>query len=137
MPERIAVLFAKPVAPGISIATELRRAALRINQSLLRTNAKVPASDGCPLSRDVRKYLTVRTVAGMMTSTRAVDPVIKTPAQTVDSKLLIPLKKSGVQRPAGIGLAISVRIFVIKNLRSCCDNRSFAPRHDTRRKRNF
>ena len=131
MPQRITVLFAEPVAPGISIATELRWPTLRIDQSFIRANAEVTTSDRCLCVRHLRQNLTVGSVARMMTSTGTVNPVVQTPAKPVDSQLLIAFQKSREQRLANIGLAITIRVFCVDNLRSRCDQHSPAPRHNT------
>ena len=62
VPQRIAVLLAEPIAPGISIATKLRRTALRIDQTFIWSKTKVATSDGSLLLRGMRQNLTVRAV---------------------------------------------------------------------------
>src|SRR5437762_2962311 len=109
--QRIAVVVAEPVAPIIAAASKLGAPGLGIDQALVRPNAKIPTVDvhhGPSLDGlDPAAAVAVG----------AVDPVIESPREAVDAMLLIAFHEAGIERDAYVGLAITVGILGIENLR--------------------
>ena len=134
MPQRVTVLDAKPTPPIIADPAVLRGTTQRIQETGIRTEAKIPTANAVFNACFQRSDLAVFAVAAMMTPTGTVNPIIKSPPQSVDSKLLISLQEPRVESPLHICFSITSGIFQIKNLRCCCDEDSIAPHQDTGRK---
>ena len=78
-------------------------------------------------ARQQREDLVVFAVARMMAAAGAVNPVIQSPPQSIDAKLLVAFQKSAIQRTTNVGPTITGCILEIDDLRGRRDQYAVAP----------
>src|SRR5205807_2229827 len=118
---------AEPVAPVVARPAELGLAADRLDQALVRLDAKVAAANTHRCAGLDRFDRAARIAVG------AVQPVIEAPDEAVDAMLLIALLEAGEQDDLLVRLAVAVGVLGIKDFGSAGDNDALAPGSDAGR----
>src|SRR6188768_4155079 len=98
MPEWIGILSAKPMTPIVAISSKLGGSGFRFEFPGIGTETKIAAAKGNLPAGEVRFNPGFRTITPVMTTHGAVDPVVQTPAESVDAKLLVALEEAAKER---------------------------------------
>ncbi len=107
------------MSPVVTISAVLRRAGQRFNSAGIWLESKIATADVDFLASERRLDLALCTIATMMASAGAVDPVIQADAQAIDTQLLVPFKKPRKECSLEIGLAIAIGIFGVDDIGRC------------------
>ena len=131
VPERKAVLDAEGISPIVAGASELRRPRERLHQAEVGLYSEVEAFEVDDVVELRRGNFCAFGVTREVTSVCSVDPVVESPAQAVDAKLLVPLLKSGEENGANVGLAVTGGIFGVNDVGSSREQDALPPTHDS------
>ena len=124
MPEQSAVVAAEPVAPVVARASLLREARRRFEFARVGTQPEIAAAD-----------VDILAVSDSMDGASdqpvcAVNPVVESEAQTVDARLIILRCETSEQFFHRVGLAITICVFGINDVRRGADEHALVPRGD-------
>ena len=110
VPKGPAVLGPEPVACLIAVPAKLRRPALCPDISTVGIKAEIKAANFKihPILPGSKHG--IRSVATMVSSGRAVDPVIQAPAEAVGPELLVAFAQPTEKLFGTVGFAVAVRV---------------------------